>query len=455
MSTTVSERVVARASSFLERRSGRRSFLAKTAVVGSVLLVNPLRWLLRPGTAEAALCGPAADCASGWSVMCCSISGGVNACPPGTIAGGWWKADNSGFCGGGARYYVDCNASCGTCGCGSSGVCDHSCQNCGCRCNTGSCDERAVCCNQFRYGQCHQDVRCVGAVVCRVVSCTPPWVFDPSCSTTSATSQSTALHDAPCLHGSRGAVFAFGAAPNRGSPAPVLQAPIVGMDATPTGKGYWLVASDGGVFAFGDAKYHGGMGSRHLNQPIVDLAATPTGKGYWLVASDGGIFAFGDARFRGSTGAKHLNQPIVGMAATPTGNGYWLVAADGGVFTFGDARFRGSTGAKHLNQSIVGMAATKTGKGYWLVAADGGLFTFGDAAFHGSLGSLRLVSPIVAMARTPSGGGYWMVARDGGVFALGNAHYYGRVSLDASARAADIARRPTGDGYWVVADVEP
>jgi hypothetical protein len=59
------------------------------------------------------------------------------------------------------------------------------------------------------------------------------------------------------------------------------------------------------------------------------------------------------------------------------------------------------------------------------------------------------------MARTPSGGGYWMVARDGGVFALGNAHYYGRVSLDASARAADIARRPTGDGYWVVADVEP
>jgi hypothetical protein len=101
------------------------------------------------------------------------------------------------------------------------------------------------------------------------------------------------------------------------------------------------------------------------------------------------------------------------------------------------------------------MAATKTGKGYWLVAADGGLFTFGDAAFHGSLGSLRLVSPIVAMARTPSGGGYWMVARDGGVFALGNAHYYGRVSLDASARAADIARRPTGDGYWVVADVEP
>jgi hypothetical protein len=34
--------------------------------------------------------------------------------------------------------------------------------------------------------------------------------------------------------------------------------------------------------------------------PIVGMAATPTGKGYWLVASDGGIFTFGDAVFFGS-----------------------------------------------------------------------------------------------------------------------------------------------------------
>ena len=67
------------------------------------------------------------------------------------------------------------------------------------------------------------------------------------------------------------------------------------------------------------------------------MAATPDGQGYWLVASDGGIFTFGDASFYGSTGAIHLNQPIVGMAATPDGGGYWLVASDGGIFTFGDA----------------------------------------------------------------------------------------------------------------------
>src|SRR3982751_6517035 len=53
---------------------------------------------------------------------------------------------------------------------------------------------------------------------------------------------------------------------------------------------------------------------------ISKAAATPSG--CWMVASDGGIFAFGDARFYGSTGAIKLNQPITGMAASPTGAGY-------------------------------------------------------------------------------------------------------------------------------------
>ena len=81
-------------------------------------------------------------------------------------------------------------------------------------------------------------------------------------------------------------------------------------------------------------------------------------RGYWLTASDGGIFTFGDGRFYGSTGGAHLNRPIVGMAATPDGKGYWLVAADGGIFSFGDAAFYGSTGSLRLNRPIVGMAST-------------------------------------------------------------------------------------------------
>jgi ribosomal protein L24E len=88
------------------------------------------------------------------------------------------------------------------------------------------------------------------------------------------------------------------------------------------------------------------------------MAATPDGQGYWLVASDGGIFNFGDAKFSGSTGAIHLNQPVVGMEATSSGSGYRLVAADGGIFNFGDAAPDGSLGGQHLNEPIVAMAGS-------------------------------------------------------------------------------------------------
>ena len=66
----------------------------------------------------------------------------------------------------------------------------------------------------------------------------------------------------------------------------------------------------------------GGLGRRHLclrtpgffgsmgrfedlgTAPIAGMAVTPDGGGYWMVASDGGMFAFGDAHFYGSMGGK-------------------------------------------------------------------------------------------------------------------------------------------------------
>jgi glucose/arabinose dehydrogenase len=222
---------------------------------------------------------------------------------------------------------------------------------------------------------------------------------------------------------SDGGIFSFGNAPFYGSTGGwALNKPVVGMATAPSG--YWMVASDGGIFSF-NAPFLGSMGGTPLNRPIVGMASTPSGNGYWMVASDGGIFAFGDAPFLGSMGGRPLNQPIVGMSASPSGNGYWLVASDGGVFNFGDADFLGSTGGMPLNKPILGMAATATGNGYWLVASDGGIFTFGTAAFLGSMGGRPLNQPVVGMAPTASGNGYWMVASDGGIFAFGDAPFLG------------------------------
>jgi N-acetylmuramoyl-L-alanine amidase len=110
-----------------------------------------------------------------------------------------------------------------------------------------------------------------------------------------------------------------------------------------------------------------------LNAPVVGMAATPSGGGYWLVAADGGIFSYGDAAFYGSTGALHLNRPVVGMAAAPSGGGYWLVASDGGIFSYGNAVYYGSLGGTALPSPVVGMAATPSGGGYWLVLGSGAL----------------------------------------------------------------------------------
>ena len=162
------------------------------------------------------------------------------------------------------------------------------------------------------------------------------------------------------------------AAAERSNPAPAVSAwePIVAVD------------SIGRVHAAGGNT----STSASYTRSAVGVARTPTGKGNWAVARDGGVFSAGDAQFYGSTGNMRLNQPVVGIAATPTGRGYWLVAEDGGVFSFGDAQFYGSTGSLKLNQPILGMTPTATGRGYWLVARDGGVFAFGDAKFYGSTG---------------------------------------------------------------------
>jgi hypothetical protein len=222
------------------------------------------------------------------------------------------------------------------------------------------------------------------------------------------------------LDGETGKVYAYGTAGFYGDPAatftgrglPFLPRTLQ-IVATPDAHGYWVYGSrdsnPGTVLAFGTAGFYGDttnltqhfgdLPDRRLNGSAVGMAATATGKGYWEVYSDGGVFAFGDAKFYGSTGGIRLTQPIVGITATATGKGYWLVAADGGVFAFGDAVFGGSMGGIPLNAPVVGMVRNPMGSGYWLAAADGGVFTFGGAPHFGTVAQFGVATrPIVAIA---------------------------------------------------------
>ena len=189
---------------------------------------------------------------------------------------------------------------------------------------------------------------------------------------------------------------------------------VVGGAALGDGTGYVLTDAKGDVSVFGAATCYGSLTGVPLNAPIVGIATDKTTGGYWLVASDGGVFAF-NAPFEGSAGGLKLNRPVVGMTSTLNGNGYWLVASDGGVFSYGSARFQGSTGNLTLNKPVVGMGLDRSTGGYWLVAADGGVFSY-NAPFYGSTGNLTLNKPVVGGMNNNSYDGYWMVASDGGVF---------------------------------------
>ena len=143
------------------------------------------------------------------------------------------------------------------------------------------------------------------------------------------------------------------------------------------------------------------MGGHHLAKPVIGMASTPDGGGYWLVASDGGVFAFGDAQYYGSTGGIAPGQARGGHGGhAPGGRLHWLVASDGGVFTFGNAQFFGSTGSVRLTKPIVAIVPGPGSGGYRLVASDGGVFTFGDAAFSGSMGGTPLAAPVVGGSST-------------------------------------------------------
>jgi hypothetical protein len=195
--TGVAERLAGGLGALLERRTSRRSVIARAALAGSAFAVAPVRLLVRPESAWAVVkpdrCRTG-QCTDGYTAFCCEIEHGRNTCPANTYVAGWWKCTDykgGGLCHAeGVRYYLDCNR---TPGHGFPG---------GCQCAQGDCNRRRVDCNHFRYGQCNTQVHGTTEVVCRLIICTNPAdVGGLNCNHTEKVDDQTCSHEAGCLEG--------------------------------------------------------------------------------------------------------------------------------------------------------------------------------------------------------------------------------------------------------------
>jgi len=195
-SAAPSQRLVHAAGSLLEHRATRRRFLGRVTLAATAFAVAPLRFLLRPESAWAVIgpsdCSSGSLCNDGYTEFCCSVNNGENSCPPHTFVGGWWKcsyyagrrlcSDRK------VRYYVDCNEEPG-----------HRFPG-GCQCAAGSCNQRRVACNVFRYGQCNAEIGEITPIACRVVLCENPATVPAfRCNATYKQDDNTCSHEAGCL----------------------------------------------------------------------------------------------------------------------------------------------------------------------------------------------------------------------------------------------------------------
>ena len=325
------------------------------------------------------------------------------------------------------------------------GFCDPGCDGVDCGCGPGGCDSYVTGCFQFRYGQCNQDVACMGRIVCRVVACVPPWEIDPTCTTT------TPRTTAPPSRTRRA-----------GPPAPVPPPPpcnspltncqVVGMAPSRRRRGYAMVTSFGRLLAYGDFDDVGDVSGAHLDQPIVGMAATP----------GGGLLAGGGRR-------RHLRlrrRPLLRLdgrpAAQPADGGHGRHPVGRGLLAGGGRR-------RHLlpsatPRSTARWAASRStsrssawpppppaaATGWWPpTAASSPSATPGSTA---PWAASRSTSPSSAWPPPPpaTATGWW--PSDGGIFAFGDAAVL-RLDGRSAAQPADrghgrAARRPRATGWW-------
>jgi hypothetical protein len=165
-----------------------------------------------------------------------------------------------------------------------------------------------------------------------------------------------------------------------------LPTPVpVAVEPLPDGTGGWTLWADGRIDAWGRAPEHDDTEHVTLRAPVVDLVAAADGRGYLVLAADGGVFAYGTA-FPGSA-VDQLGPDEHAVAIDLAGTGVWVLSDRGRVVALGGAPVLGDVaGVGRCSwPDAVDLAAMPTGDGYWILTVDGQVWAFGTAPWYGDL----------------------------------------------------------------------
>ena len=254
------------------------------------------------------------------------------------------------------------------------------------------------------------------------------------------------------------------AAPTLGSP-PASGSWAAAIAAVPSGKGYYVLRSDGQVSAFGVPPHGSLPGPLPPGVTATGISVDTATGGYWVVTSMGHVYAF-DAPSLGSVhvhpGGWGQYPAAVGIAAAPHGKGYYVLRANGKVVAF-DAPSHGNlAGRIHYGATApivaTGIAVDPATGGYYVLTSVGDVYAF-HAPWRGNpagLGGPWANAQAAGISVTPDGKSYAVVGANGTVATFGGSRRGPVVpTLPQGASVAGITFDPATSGFWEAVDFTP
>lgn len=179
-----------------------------------------------------------------------------------------------------------------------------------------------------------------------------------------------------------GWVVARGASPERGNLYPSPD-PVVALEMTSTGAGYWIVTAAGEVAGFGDAPDLAPAADVVVGAPVIAFASSGDDGG-WLVTELGEVVPVGEATDHGSvTDRVAAGDAVVGIVADRATAGFWVVTRAGAVIPAGGApgetdtaRCRASRGGTPPFTGAVGDTSPDASAPLWLYTVNGAICGF-------------------------------------------------------------------------------